>query len=277
MTRQVSGSLYMFVSFDLCNSGTFKYLHRDWVKLYLRIFDLIRAEMISAPAWQFWKANGDELLFYLDTVHTTEIAAQIERVDCINKRSIKTIYSEFQATYDDIHQLSIKATVWVAQVADPKCEKCVAAEDYIIDLNGVKDFTGKETDIGFRISKYAPRSKTTISAYLTYILLKQRSHLLRNVRVGGYVRLKGVWMDKKYPIVWYIRAQDKASIKKSFHYDESDENKLIKSFIENLEREGCYGVIENSEFENMLDYLGVKNRYDREMKESASSTGADAQ
>jgi hypothetical protein len=254
---------YLFVSFDLCNASAFKYSHSGWIQLYQRAFQLLEEEMSRSPKWNFWKANGDELLYYLEVPGLHQVAGQIERIDNVHRHVLPVLYKEHDDAYADIRQLSIKATAWLAQVYDPNVAREKASGDYLVTWSDKVDFTGVETDIGFRIAKYAPRSKTALSAYLTYLLAKQHSPVLQHVRIAGYMKLKGVWLEKSYPIIWYIRATDSESILRSFHYDEDEQNPLIRPFTSSLRSDVAFGKIELSEFGNVLSYLGLKTGYDR--------------
>jgi hypothetical protein len=231
--------------------------------LYLEAFRFIQRRLSKKGGWYFWKSNGDELLFYNLIDRGVRIDRKVTQADKVMVDCIKDMHSRFDC-YNDIEQLSIKTTMWIAHVKDfgPKVDDQTPCENYRINLSGATDFIGKEIDIGFRISKYTPRSKTALSAALVYYLLKQKSRIVRKVRIAGYSILKGVWDDKRYPILWLFRKISHQAMIESFHYDEKYDNEYVGEFIFNLDRNSKYGRIKRREFVNMLEYLGLRSQYD---------------
>lgn len=70
------------------------------------------------------------------------------------------------------------------------------------------DFLGTEVDAGFRIAKFAHRRVAIVSAELAELLSMISEELRFKLRLMGYEKLKGVWKDKHYPIVWMHRDWD---------------------------------------------------------------------
>jgi hypothetical protein len=260
--KGISRNLYLFASFDLANATEFKYSHPNWIKLYKSAFDDIKSNLQKNYPWQPWKSNGDELLFFIPLRNKNSIESIIKDADRVMCQSITNIH-ENSPEFDDIQRLSIKLTLWLANIMDGNLDDVTSTSwnDFQLEYAGHKEFLGKETDIGFRISKYTPRSKTCLSAALVYYLIKQKSSILKKVRIAGYQRLKGVWSNRRYPILWLFRAPTVRSIIRSFHYDEKWDNDFIEQFVTNLEHNPNYGKIEIAEFENMLKYLGLMSKY----------------
>jgi len=262
MEGQRNAGLYLFASLDLANASGFKYAHPDWMRLYSDSFDLIRRRL-KTHQWCFWKTNGDELLFYRKLEQSDAVGGIVTRTDRTMADSLDQIHQRWTC-YSDIAQLSIKTTLWIANVTDYVSDSKAHSgwNDFRMPVCGGADFLGKEMDIGFRICKYVPRAKTGLSAALAYYMIKKSPSCLKYIRLIDHVPLKGVWNNKRYPILWLFRAYSTHSIIRSFHYDERYDNELINRFMNNLLANPDYGKIEPAEFVNMLDYLGCRRDYD---------------
>ena len=105
------------------------------------------------------------------------------------------------------------------------------------------DFLGPDVDAGFRIAKYSVPNKLTLCAKLTYILLNEREiydkDINNNIYIVSYKKLKGIWENRYYPIIWYFEKPNKPNNKKiydCFCYDEKFKNKIVKNFLNNLDK-----------------------------------------
>lgn len=254
--------LTLFVSYDLTNSTEFKYLTREWPEIYQFAFRHISRGISRNKQWNFWKMNGDELLFYCNDIRMNNIDTIIIQVGQNIKRCIDQLYKKFN-NCQQIRQLSLKATMWVAPTREccSTCDTDTDGYDLRMTFENRTEFIGKEIDVGFRISKYTPRSKVGLSAALLYYLINKKANILKNVRIAGYEQMKGVWGNKRYPIIWYFRKPN--AIVESFHYDERyDKEMLVDEFLSGLDRKMKYGAVRKKEFNNVLDYLGIRSTYD---------------
>lgn len=258
-------NLTLFASFDLANSSSFKYFDREWPTIFMRAFTYLKECLVQHSQWHFWKTNGDEILFFHEDARCVLTGAAVLETDSVMKQCIQMLHTQFR-DHENIKQLSLKTTLWIAGVCPLSTDEFDTshARDFQIHGETSPEFFGMETDIGFRISKFTPRSKTGISASLLYWLLSSESDVLDCIRIVDFVRLKGILHGKRYPIIWYLRSLKKATeIERSFHYDERYENESIHIFLQNIKTDPHFGVVNQSDFNEMLDYLGLKSFYDR--------------
>lgn len=249
----------LFASFDYANASSFKYRHEDWPDLYYEILCVLSKRLCKRHIWCFWKANGDELLFYRKVDKAISVERQVELVDKVMAEEIRDIHGR-GTHFRNIQHLSIKKTLWISGIRQyvRGATDIGNANDFLIAWDGKTDFFGKEMDIAFRISKYVPRSKTALSAALAYYLIKRKSPITKRIRIVGYQKLKGVLHEKRYPIIWLFRAKSAGRMKKSFHYDEEYENELVRNFLQRIRSDKGHGRIDPKEFGNALEYLDLK-------------------
>jgi hypothetical protein len=141
-----------------------------------------------------WKALGDELIYQFVVrsrieLHWITVAflAALRKID-------RKIWDRGGAE----RALRIKGSGWVAGFP---------VRNRIIRLPGtdseIKDYLGPDIDTGFRIGKCTQPGMLVVSAELAELLSEAPGHV--NPLVGKLVawkRLKGVWDDKHYPIIW---------------------------------------------------------------------------
>jgi len=224
-----------------------------------QIFDKIIKNVNFRP--KLWKYVGDEILFFQEVNKTSDILESVikasdilkEICDCLHMKG--NYQKENIFNNNDIFQLSVKATIWMA-VIDGK-------NNIITNLPGIDDridFLGRDIDIGFRIAKYVSRSKIVISANLAYLL--SNSYINKNLRIIDYKELKGVWLEKRYPIIWYLRDNTIDNIPLSFFYDEkydSDISDIICKILNECKTDNKLekNKIVISSLEEMFQYLGI--------------------
>lgn len=264
---------YLFFSFDLVNSTSFK----NNVKLWGKIFDGFIKQSIelmkeSFPYAKIWKMIGDEVLFYwqVDTVeHLYE--APKKTFDILQK------CIEFINKYEDVKSnLSIKATIWAAIVKDSEEKETDKHTNIIVkDRNYGEylfDFLGPDIDVGFRISKYAKSSILVIDAKLACLLTKletemEKEHISEYMRIVSYEVLKGVWNGRRYPIVWYRDSWHYSS--DMFIYDEKYNDDIINR-IENSEGKCLDGVSRLTKIFKDLNKLNDISELKKEIKLGAN-------
>lgn len=221
--------LYVFVSFDLVNSTEYKCNNPEWARVFYNFY-LLTAEKFtgcfsrSEPI--VWKRLGDEILFYIILRDKTEMYKLLEYVD-----ETLTRIQEFLSQYKSIY---VKSSVWTAGIAtyteDAENYSNVALSPKVYKEYDSLDFIGSDIDTGFRISKYVTKGRIVVSAELAYILNKMEcpdgcEDISKYLRIVDYEKLKGVWDNKPYPIVWYY--SDWNNIK--FDYDEHVDSKIASN------------------------------------------------
>jgi hypothetical protein len=226
--------LRLFLSVDLVGSTAFKQQGQAWLPVILnfyRDFDHCvhkqyrafcqRSNSIVAPP-EFWKSNGDELLYTCDLV-TQEQAVEAIHIwlDALNEyRSLMPPEPE---------SLDVKSTAWIGLFPAPNSEvffrrggvqfRSDVAEDAILlqsemrdqwyanrqtrqDI--VRDFVGPSIDTGFRLSSWASPRRLIISVDLAFLLTSScgATDEPLPLHFSGHKALKGVIGNAPYPAIW---------------------------------------------------------------------------
>lgn len=214
----------------------------------------------------FWKIIGDEISFYKKIDSLEEPFYSVKAVDY----TLQDVYDQLCSNKDltdendkDIikSNIDIKASIWIA-----KCEtNCNGTKSNKIYVNCFKeydsrynelgekvkelDFLGPDIDEGFRIGKYCGKRKVTVSAKLAYLIyylsINQKmlfsdidaKSIKNNFRIVQYKKLKGIWQDRLYPIIFYSHMWDEKS--DIFEYDEYFSNDIVKSYNSIKNTDAC--------------------------------------
>lgn len=227
---------YLFFSFDLVNSTTFKTKNPDWPLVFDGFYEHCEKSVFNLiDRSQLWKRIGDEVLFYCPLISQDEITKCITSAYEVTENCIKWLND---MTKDRDRTLSIKATVWSAFVEeiDPQ-----SVDGQKIKLNIVIkpksihdaeiDFLGPDIDIGFRISRFAVPGKLVVDAKLAFLASKQKSprdkpSIADFLKIVTFEVLKGVWDGRRYPIVWFHKSW--GNPQSMFLYDEPFESTIVK-------------------------------------------------
>lgn len=240
--------LYLFVSYDLVNSTKFKSDNLSiWPIVYNKFYDLLRKENQSKiKNINIWKYIGDEILFYKKINKSIELYEIFSQVDSIIDNIVKGIHNLFG---DSVSILSIKSLIWIAPVKyipSQDLSKVKELKFYNIMFHTYQkpdqlqlDFLGPDIDLGFRLSKYAVKKIIVVSAELALLLKRletpdgfsQKETFIDNFRIVDFAKLKGIWNDRYYPIIWYYN--DWGNLKDNFFYDDQfkDESNIIKKAL----------------------------------------------
>ncbi|MDR3570286.1 MAG: hypothetical protein P4L43_19865 [Syntrophobacteraceae bacterium] len=224
---------FLFYSFDLVNSTRLKSLNPSHWPLIFHTFHESTTDALSKrlSRIKLWKRLGDEVLLYQQIYSIKDIynilPFSYKALQSVI-HGIHTSYPAFKTT------LSVKATVWFAAVdfvlpqslqhAQKKKMNFpnLVMEDYVEDEVVSTDFLGPDIDLGFRISRYSERGRMVVGAELAYLLYREStlpdlSWVSKDMKIVTYERLKGIWDDRYYPIIWY---EDDWNVEKMFLYDE---------------------------------------------------------
>ncbi|MGM0462365.1 MAG: hypothetical protein ACQEQ4_08110 [Fibrobacterota bacterium] len=237
MVKNLSGT-YLFISFDLVNSTSFKLHDPHWPPLFNRFFDYCRLKTKSYfPTCRDWKMVGDEILFYMPVKDRSELSEAPQKVFSIMQKSIAFINENSKTK----GILSVKSVVWAAYMREQRDFTSDSEEiNYLVKSvkNGeiVLDFLGPHIDTGFRLGSFANQGKLVVGARLAALLTAETNTtasaaLEKNLRIAAYEKLKGVWNGRRYPIVWYHEFWDRPD--KMFLYDEKYTSALAANILEN--------------------------------------------
>ncbi|CUU46930.1 hypothetical protein [Clostridium beijerinckii] len=257
----VEEELILFVSFDLVNSTKFKtYNYSNWFDAIFTITKSIRKEVEQIDEnFQLWRSIGDEVVFTVVVCDEKKLEDIIQKLFCILNKihmEIKSgeIFKNGSFKDREIEELreqnilSVKATSWIALVSKDNSNRGsslkynIEYEYSIADDTRVVEFQGNDIDTGFRISKrFTNPRRLTLSLELAYMLSKSKKSKPK-LHIIGYDRLRGIWDQKLYPIIWYHDEYEAGtSLRDSFFYDENEEQELVKKYIENIRKEETNG------------------------------------
>jgi len=255
---------FVFFSFDLVNSTNHKDVDKaDWISLFRKFYDAAAHSLRSLKGTKnvsIWKYAGDEVLLYKRIRSTLELARCIPNAQDV----VLDVTSQIQSRWAEYPPVSVKATVWSADISDPasvpsddsqvqarnlaiKTLAATTSTDVASDGPAgdaqVLDFLGPDIDIGFRIAQFSESGRVVVSAETSAILLHARnksdlnrperrelSAIVDRLRVVAYRKLKGVWRERKYPIVWY--QNDWAQFEDSVGYDLGRESLVVRSILD---------------------------------------------
>lgn len=152
---------YIFVSFDLTNSTKLKHETKSWEKVITELFNsmpLVRTYL------NFWKFNGDELLFFKEIKSLYQIAVIIDVVNsAMQKISSKlSIQKNQDSSGKNWYKVELKATIWLAGID--------FENNFRINPPYGYDFIGTEIDEGFRLTKLATSGKCIIDPKIALLL-----------------------------------------------------------------------------------------------------------
>lgn len=231
---------FLFISFDLVNSTAFKSLYpTKWPVIFHRFYELVENHVLkNFTNSKVWRYAGDEILFYKQINSMSDL----HDVPRIANRVIKTVLEALNINYSETKNiLYVKSTLWIAEATFVKSQNLKESEtilnnliiNFDIDQKRNVDFLGSDIDLGFRISKFAQRDKIVVSAELAYLLYKERGiieekynyNVADSLRIVSYERLRGIWNNRHYPVIWYYESWDKHD--EMFLYDEHFNSEIV--------------------------------------------------
>jgi hypothetical protein len=225
--------LRLFLSVDLVGSTPYKQSRQIWrpeILSFYRNFDYTlqtkyrafsegRHDLGEAP--EFWKSNGDELLY------TCELAS-LSHAHAVMHVWLGAL-DDYRAMNDEISKhLDVKSTAWIALFPVPNAEVFFlrGASDYgshgVDDAllvqsllrdewyanrpntQIVRDFVGPSIDTGFRLTSWASPRRLIVSVDLAFLLTGAYAKALAPLRLhlSGRDTLKGIIGTQPYPTIW---------------------------------------------------------------------------
>lgn len=284
--------VHLFFSFDIVNSTLYKTMTSKWPIIIRGLLEDIRARILKMPelvSCFLWRVIGDEMVFVLPVYSSKELPTSIDAIFEVAQRISVALksgrffdsledqglqYSEIDVLKTQ-NMLSIKTAAWIA-VLNNKLE---SPHDNIsfyyttISHNPIiREFLGKDIDAGFRLKKYTQDRRLVISVELAYFLIKFNK--ARYLHIIDYVRLKGVWNNALYPIIWYYNPKiirichkemgEKAfsvSFDSSFRYDEADNNPLVKKYF--LRKKSNSKMLIDEDVEMSIEMYDITSALDK--------------
>lgn len=281
-TRKVE----LFFSFDVVNSTLYKNInYSSWGPILTQLFKKIQyrvSEQLESS--QIWRVIGDEIVFIIQIKHLDSISEYIDKIFGIltyfNKELQKVDFYDFLNVNSQVDILNLKggniislqSAAWIAIINsninslkefDSVWETYEITPGYLLN-----EFLGNDIDAGFRIKKETMTKRLAISFELAYFL-SEKTQQLSNLNIVSYKKLKGIWKNKLYPIIWYHNSNiyDNISFEESFCYDEIQDN-VADIFLFNgkeyLLKDGCYI---NDKMYKDVNYAINKILYDNNLEQ----------
>jgi hypothetical protein len=225
--------LRLFLSVDLEGSTRFKQSRHVWrpeILSFYRDFDFILQDEYRVfaeghrqplPAAEFWKSNGDELLYVCELQSLSHAHALMH----IWLAALSRYRAENEAA---THELDVKSTAWVGLFPAPNAEVFFRrgpaphgqdrAKDPVLVqaelrdewyMGGpsstiTRDFVGPSIDTGFRLTSWATPRRLILSVDLAFLLTSAYTRSIGPLRLhlSGREKLKDIIDDQPYPKIW---------------------------------------------------------------------------
>jgi hypothetical protein len=224
--------LRLFLSVDLVGSTPYKQSRQIWrpeILSFYRNFDYILQAQYRAfsegrdnlPAPEFWKSNGDELLY----------ACELQ--DLNHAHAVMHVWlaalNEYRAldAGDAVH-LDVKSTAWIGLFPVPNSEvffRRGMTQQPLDNVNDAilvqadirdewyskrtshlitRDFVGPSIDTGFRLTSWASPDRLIVSVDLAFLLTGAYAKGIGPLRLhlSGKDKLRGVIDNQPYPTIW---------------------------------------------------------------------------
>jgi hypothetical protein len=149
-----------------------------------------------------WKALGDELIYSFRVVQRIQIQQMLTHFIATLRE-----YDEKLAIGDRIR---LKGSAWVAgfPIRNRKIELPMVELRLVGKEEGAPypypriDYLGPEMDAGFRLGRATWPSLCVVSVELAELLGECQTTKQIRLRQVGWEKMKGVWDDRPYPILW---------------------------------------------------------------------------
>lgn len=232
--------VYIFVSFDLTNSTKFKYRNPNWLEM---IKELIKTANNNWFGLDFWKFNGDELLYYTELISFSQLVLILHK---LNEAANDIEKELFEKMHDDKNQrgfetdlIGIKTAVWIAAVSDDN----TSLNSKLSDFEAI-DFAGINIDEGFRMSKCATQSKIVVDPKIALIVTAIANELIgkriQNLTDNEIAKIKELPHPTQFEDMFarYWISQDK----KNFEFDIKDMFQVVANNFRLIGYQQCKGV-----------------------------------
>lgn len=243
--RTDSRSVVLFFGFDIVNSTQVKTMAYDsWTEILDGILKNVQETVNTKfrEEVQLWRIQGDCIVFVC-SVNKFDLNEKVRDVSRVLKKVNKWITDKTNSlnNLNYVYSfLGLQAFAWIGIVTnDLNDVRKHPFDNYskkikIRDTEVMFEFLGNDIDTGFRIAKYTRNGQLALSFELAYFLLENNNSILDLVT---YKKLKGVWNNKYYPIIWYDNTDTKEGITQNFAFDAGESDELIKEYYQNKDHE----------------------------------------
>ncbi len=293
--KDIKKDVVLFFSFDVVNSTSYKTVnYYGWAQVLNFLFKELRIDVFNEiPGSEMWRVLGDEAIFIIKIRDEERLREYVNKIFKIMATTIyklkKGEFFNFDSQFDLMklqNILSLKAAAWIAAVSnigDISDKNIICSDtDNIFEryqsLDGCEifEFLGNDIDTGFRIATQTQEGRLVLSFELAY-LISQKTESLSYLHIVTYKKLKGVWKNKLYPVIWYHDPKAylefykrEVTLKDSFSFDACAESDLIKEYYDNRDVNRSEKSIRDVRMYEDPFYALNKIMQDRELEEKVS-------
>lgn len=288
----IQRDVVLFFSFDVVNSTAYKTVnYYGWARVLNILFKNLRESVQNQiKGAEMWRVLGDEAIFIVKIRNPDELREYINKIYRIMVATIfKLKRGEFFKSDDNFNLmklqniLSLKTAAWIAVVKnvgdisdkDLDLEEGDNIFEFYQSQEGYEifEFLGNDIDTGFRIATQVQDGRMVLSFELAYIV-SHKTESLSFLHIITYKKLKGVWKDKLYPIIWYHDPksylefyQKEIDFQDSFLFDDYVESDLIREYYNNRNSIGDINFLHDSRMYTEPFYALNKILRDRGLSE----------
>ncbi|SPZ49729.1 Uncharacterised protein [Sarcina ventriculi] len=252
--------VFIFISIDLVNSTNYKQLDENWPNVFSDFFSIVQNQFKDKlENSEVWKYIGDEILFYQEITHLNLLLQAPSKVFSLMEFCQKKLYDEHTKCKNILY---LKSTIWTAAVKKSNDKTNTLVHNIMPDLKeSIRDYIGIDIDEGFRIAKFSSQNKLVIDSKLAYILYENKE-LVNNLcdynvedrlKIVGFKKLKGIWNNRLYPIIWYHK--NWSNMSSMFLYDEYDTSEICATLKANN-----FHITSISELKKILTEMNLENK-----------------
>ena len=269
--QEENDNVVLFFSFDIVNSSIYKTInYYGWSVVIDKIINELRNRVkIKITRAEVWRVLGDEVIFivnicdiesvyeYIDFIYAilTEFCDDIESGSFFEK--IENFSNSMIHLMKIENIISLQACAWIAAVKDKNEIKDRENPGYIENMfeiieesKNIKfyEFIGVDIDTGFRLAEQTREKRLVLSFELAYILSK-RSEFRQRLKIVTYRKLKGVWNNSAYPIIWYYNQtkHNNRNFNRSFPFDAIEKDDIyVEFFNKRIFPEHMYRDVKNA-------------------------------
>lgn len=169
--------VYIFVSFDLVNSTKIKYRDENWLRLIKEFIKISQKDWVGL---NFWKFNGDEVLYYAELNSLNQIVHILnelhDKAISFKNKLLQAISNDADASFTK-DLIGVKTSVWLAYVTNE--DGSFNFNSRLEDIDSI-DFAGINMDEGFRMSKCAIQDEIIIDPKIALLVCLAAQELKEN-------------------------------------------------------------------------------------------------
>ncbi|EOC99333.1 hypothetical protein [Caldisalinibacter kiritimatiensis] len=254
--------VFIFTSIDLVNSTIFKQNNDKWVDIFSDFYGILKTEFPKEKNnINVWKNIGDEVLFYEEIYEIKDLLRVPSDIFKLMEKCQNIFYQRNSIAKNNLY---FKATIWGAAVKSEydTSEKNKDIENVMLGFEeNLTDFIGMDIDEGFRLSEYTSQNKLVIDSKIAYLMNKYKDEVYHlcdyvvedRIRIVGYRKLKGIWNNRLYPIIWYHK--NWSNPQSMYLYDEHEMSDIVREL-----KEKEYKTQPVEKINKIFDEIGCKDK-----------------